>query len=449
MSTITEFTALNGLSADSNGVFRVGDAAPFNYSDGEQAERVLHDILTRAADLSSNSLELDQQIVDWPSEYHLSSTRANLLRPLKLEGVTRVLELGCGCGSISRYLGEQKGLQVDSVEGSPTRAALAALRCKDLPNVTISTGNFNDMQFPLAHYDLVLFVGVTEYAGRFSERDTDQQALQDLLALAKRAAKADGVVLVAIENRLGLKYLLGASEDHYGQAYVGLKDYPDSTGIRTYNRSEWLAQIATAEFAFKQFIYPFPDYKIPTLLVNETFLENARLASEAAQVSDVSQSSDRLAKLLSRVRSRDYLQKFKLGDDEATMWPAVEQAGILPSLANSFLILLANQPARLSQLADFEFCEFPEQQHAYLAAQPEPPVERGAEQAKANSAVVIESLRTQSTRQQARAEQLQHDLAAKVHQLTTLQARLDIVTRSLGWRCLNKLRKLLGLPTIT
>ena len=448
MSTTTEFTTLNGLSADSNGVFRAGDATPFNYSDGEQAERLLHDILSRAADLSSNSAELDQQIVDWPSEYHLSSTRANLLRPLKLEGVTRVLELGCGCGSISRYLGEQNGIQVDSVEGSPTRAALAALRCKDLPNVTISTGNFNGLQYPPAHYDLVLFVGVTEYAGRFSARETDQQALQDLLALAKRAAKPDGVVLVAIENRVGLKYLLGASEDHYGQAYVGLENYPDSTGIRTYSRSEWLEQIADAQFAFKQFIYPFPDYKIPTLLVNETVLVNQAMDSEPSAARSLVQYSDRLAQPLSKVRSRDYLRELKLGDEEATMWPAVEQAGILPSLANSFLILLANQPAPLSQLADFEFCEYPERQHAYLTSQPQQVVEQVAEPARINPAVIV-GLRAQAKLHQARAERLQHELAANVHQLTTLQGKLDIVTQSRGWRWLNKLRGLLGLPTIT
>ena len=445
MSTITEFTALNGLSADSNGVFRAGDIAPFNYSDGEQAERVLHDILSNAVDLSSSSAELDQSIVDWPTEYHLSSTRANLLRPLNLAGVTRVLELGCGCGSISRYLGEQKDLQVDSVEGSPTRAALAALRCKDLPNVTISTGNFNDMRFPLAHYDLVLFVGVTEYAGRFSARETDQQALQDLLALAKSAAKSDGAVVVAIENRLGLKYILGASEDHYGQAYIGLDNYPNSSGIRTYNHAEWLAQIATADFTFSQFIYPFPDYKIPTLLVKDQTAN-----SDSEHGSD--QFSERLLAPLSKIRSRDYLRDFALGDAEASMWPAIAQAGLLPALSNSFLILLAGMPNRLAQLTDFEFCEFPEQRHSYLVPEPLPePIQAddGVSEIADQNVVVIETLRAQVKRQQTRADRLQHELAASKHQATTLQDKLSLITRSLSWRCLNSLRKLFGLSTIT
>ena len=39
------------------------------------------------------------------------------VRPFRMDGVTRVLELGCGCGAISRYLGEQPGVEVDAVEG--------------------------------------------------------------------------------------------------------------------------------------------------------------------------------------------------------------------------------------------------------------------------------------------------------------------------------------------
>ena len=257
MSRHTVFTEMNQLSPDDNGVFSAGIAKEFNYSDGDAAEQQLRSILQSAEDLSSLSVELAEQIVDWPTEYHLSPLRANLLRCMNLDSVSRVLELGCGCGAISRYLGEQPGIQVDAVEGSAIRAGLAAERCRDLENVCISTGNFNEMSFPESHYDLVLFVGVTEYAGRFSNRASDQEALQDLLALAKQACRTGGRIVIAIENRTGLKYMLGANEDHYGVPYVGLDNYPQSSGIRTYTQSEWLEQIEQAGFAAKRFAYTF------------------------------------------------------------------------------------------------------------------------------------------------------------------------------------------------
>ncbi len=64
-------------------------------------------IVNGLADPSSLSSELRAAITDWPSQYHLSAKRANLLRPFAedLRG-KRVLEIGAGYGAITRYLGE-------------------------------------------------------------------------------------------------------------------------------------------------------------------------------------------------------------------------------------------------------------------------------------------------------------------------------------------------------
>lgn len=348
------FTKLNGFTAASNGVYHGhDDEREFNYSDGATSEIQLRQILVNSADLSSDSPELAKQITDWPTEYHLSPTRANLIRPLNLDGVERILELGCGCGSITRYLAEASTAQIDAVEGSPIRADLARLRCKGKDKVTISTANFNEVEFPENYYDLILFVGVTEYAGRFSECETDQEALQSLLALAKRASKPGGVTLIAIENRTGLKYVEGACEDHYGQPFIGINNYPESTGIRTYTRTEWLSELAQAGFAAQQFIYPFPDYKIPTLLLHHNHLEKS-------------------ADALTRVKSRDYVAPFDLGSREPGLWQDKLKQGRLSEYANSFLILVAEQQPVIDAMADFDVAEYAQFKAQYLS--PQPPV---------------------------------------------------------------------------
>ena len=334
MNDHNQFIQLNNFVQADNGVF-YKDAAPkkFNYSDGPDVEKKLHDILSSVTDLSSQSEQLQAHIIDWPTEYHLSVARSNLLRAINLTGAKRILELGCGCGSITRYLGEQEDLLIDSVEGSPQRATLAALRCRDLENVTIANANFNDLQLPESHYDLVLFVGVTEYAGRFSKRDSDQQALQDLLTMSYRTTTPEGVTLVAIENRVGLKYLHGANEDHYSVPYIGLQNYPESQGIKTYTKAEWLEQIVKAKFIDSKFLYPFPDYKVPSVVIDDT----------------VAGDADRIETLLQKVKSRDYATNFTLGDVEPILWSALASAGTLGEHANSFLILMAKQSGVLEQ----------------------------------------------------------------------------------------------------
>ena len=412
---MSELAKLNNFILGVDGVYQAGSAQrPFNYSDGESSEKKLFKILSTCDDLSSASTELEDKIVDWPTEYHLSSARSNLLRPLNFEGVTRVLELGCGCGSISRFLGEQEGVQVDAIEGSPIRAGLASLRCRDLPNVSISTANFNDIDFPENYYDLVLFIGVTEYAGRFSERETDQEALADLLNLGKRAAKKDGVTIVAIENRLGLKYMLGANEDHYAQRFVGLADYPDSTGIRTYSRDEWLKN--TSIFKSTHFVYPFPDYKVPTVLVNEVALE--------------SQKAD-VVKNLKHSHSRDYTSHFELGDSEHQIWDGLLQAGTFTEHSNSFLLFLSDKSDTIKHLCDFNVEAYPSNGLPYLDS-------------------VSGSLSVEDNAQ--KQHEIEENLNAQITQLQShsanLQAKVDLISGSIGWRFLDAIRRLFGMNTI-
>lgn len=406
---MNKLVKINGFSQGIDGVYQAGSAErEFNYSDGEQSEAKLYQILSTASDLSCQSSELQAEIRDWPTQYHLSSTRANLLRPLKLDGVTRVLELGCGCGSITRYLGEQHGINVDAVEGSPSRAGLAALRCKDLPNVTISTANFNDMSFPEDYYDLVLFIGVAEYAGRFSDRDTDQEALADLLQIGRKATKADGVTLVAIENRLGLKYLLGASEDHYAIPYVGLDNYQQSTGIRTYSQEEWRSH--TKDFGAIQFMYPFPDYKVPNIVIK-----------------DVSSAA---TKALNGQRSRDYSFAFDAGENEHRIWEGLAQAGTLGEHSNSFLIALSDDRQRIDKLCDFSVETYPPSQLNYELP----------EAASSPEATALKQ------------HKLQLHLNAQITQLQShsanLQVKVDLMSNSIGWRLLNGVRRLFGKTTI-
>ena len=419
---MSDFIALNAMQRSSNGVYTLPRETPvFGYSDGEDTEQALDQILSNAKDLSSSSSELEAAVTDWPTEYHLSSTRANLLRALDLTHCTTVLELGCGCGSISRYLGEQEHLQVDAVEGSPVRAALAAKRCADLSNVRLATANFNDLEFPKAHYDLVLFVGVLEYAGRFSERDSDQEAALDLLALAKRCLKPNGIAIVAIENRTGLKYLYGANEDHYAVPYVGVENYPDSTGIRTYDLDQWHSLLAKSNFDSHKVLLPFPDYKIPTLIISD---------DESADKSELKQS-------LKAIISRDYCAPIGanvLGDNESQLWRGVVEASCLTRLSNSYLWVLGSSTSQVNKvLPKKATTSFKAPVFKYLT----PASAQSTNASTTDTHTRIERLHAHINSQQEQIDSLQQHAEA-------LADRVKAMSASKGWRLLSAIRRLVG-----
>ena len=101
------------------------------YNDGDEIELRIASIIDNATDISVLSDELRPHCTNWPSLYHLSNTRANILRPFEADLCGDVLEIGAGLGAITRYLGECGG-NVLAVEGTLRRAAIARARTRDL-----------------------------------------------------------------------------------------------------------------------------------------------------------------------------------------------------------------------------------------------------------------------------------------------------------------------------
>ncbi len=82
---------------------RPSHAANFTYSDGDEAENRLLKIVEKATDTSLCSPQLAAAISDWASYYHLSNTRSNLMRPIRTMLKGPILEIGAGCGAITRF----------------------------------------------------------------------------------------------------------------------------------------------------------------------------------------------------------------------------------------------------------------------------------------------------------------------------------------------------------
>ncbi len=305
------------------GVYQPGHATSFAYSDGDAQEEGLLAILRSTDDCSVLSDDLRNAITDWPSEYHLSSARANLLRHLPIAPGDTVLELGAGCGALTRWLGET-GADVVAVEGSVRRAAIVKARCRDLANVTVVSDHIMAVDAPPA--DWVLLVGVLEYGNKFISGEDPVAAL---LAHARQRVTDRGALVVAIENQLGLKYWNGCAEDHLGVAYYGVEDLYRPRDPVTFGRRELDRRLAEAGFASREFHLPFPDYKLPLVVLGPRALEAPELD---------------LTDLVSRATSRDYAGSPWRAFNESLAWSPLIRNGLLADHANSFLIVAGAQP---------------------------------------------------------------------------------------------------------
>ncbi|MBR1391673.1 MAG: class I SAM-dependent methyltransferase [Lachnospiraceae bacterium] len=283
------------------------------YSDGPVEEELLEIVQ------SHKEQELNQIIAgrkSWSILYHLSHVRSNIIESIPIGKQDRVLEIGAGCGAITGKLA-QKAKQVTCIELSKQRSLINANRNEQYDNIEILVGNFQDIERELDDaYDYVTLIGVFEYAQNYI---TAEDAYGAFLKLVMSHVKKGGQLVVAIENKLGLKYWAGCREDHIGTYYEGLEGYPRSEGVRTFSKKEWEAMLKQAGYTDYRFYYPYPDYKFPLVLYSDEYLP------KCGELNNNRMNLD-----------RDCLELF----DESRVYDTIIREGLYPEFANSFLITI-------------------------------------------------------------------------------------------------------------
>lgn len=235
------------------------------YSDGSQIETEILNIVQ-----NHNEQEI-QELIAKDYNYTINNTfskvRENILNFYKFKKNSTVVEIGAGMGSLTGLLCD-KCSHVTAVEMNNLRADIIRERYKDRDNLEVLTGDVNNISIN-KKYDYVVFIGVLEYAGIFY---SGENPYVEFIKSAKKLLKEDGILLFAIENRFGLKYWLGASEDHIQKPFVGIEGYPEKNTAKTFSKSDLKKILELSELRYNRFYYVFPDYKFPTMIFTDGYI---------------------------------------------------------------------------------------------------------------------------------------------------------------------------------
>ena len=223
------------------------------YSDGSIEDEILDRVKQ-----NDDTLQMDTR---WPIFYHFSLLRQNILNWYPFHPDAPLLEIGAGCGALTGLFA-QRVKSVTACELTLKRASIMYERHKHYPNLEVVVGNFLRVTFP-HKYDYIVVNGVLEYA-KMIMQDQSDQAFVAFLNYAKELLAPNGKILIAIENRLGLKYFSGAAEDHLGTFFSGINGYSNDESVKTFSKSELQALCDQTGLQIYRWYYPYPDYKFPT-----------------------------------------------------------------------------------------------------------------------------------------------------------------------------------------
>ena len=278
------------------------------YSDGDIEEKML-EIAKTETDLEAFLTREN----DWTYLYHFSKIRQNILEWYDFGDKKSVLEIGSGCGAITGLLCD-KAERVVAIDLSKKRSTINAYRNKDKDNLEIIVGNFDDIQTD-EKFDYVTLIGVLEYAIYYIPGD---DPFHDMVKKAKSYLKPNGKLIIAIENKYGIKYWAGAKEDHTGRMFDGIEGYDGVEKVRTFSRQGLEDLLKESGFTRTEFYYPLPDYKMPLEIYSEHNLPSKGSIKNNSPTYD-----------------RDRLILF----DEVKALNTLCEDGLFEQFANSFLVI--------------------------------------------------------------------------------------------------------------
>ena len=241
----------------------------------------------------------------------LSELRTGLVSWYDFGEGASVLEIGAGFGALTGRLCEVCG-HVTATERSPFRAQALARRLQRFGNLDVYVGDISELKFK-DRFDFIVLTGLLErIGGGRGDREAYSWYLRKLVPLLK----GRGRILIAVENRFGLRYFCGAAEPHTNRAFDGINGYKGGTSGRSFSRQELIEILEQAGLDQYKFYYPLPDYKLPQLIYTDSFLPEENL-------------SERLIPY--------YGRNDTLVARESDLYDEVVRNGVFPFVANSFL----------------------------------------------------------------------------------------------------------------
>lgn len=196
----------------------------------------------------------------WPAMYQLAETRANVIQWLQIPPGAKVLELGAGCGTLTGAL-LQKGASVTCQDEEPAYCRINGNR-----HSQASYGQLAIYAMPFAQclpylkgqYDIAFLIGVPLLPGEAGW----------LLNSVRGQLKPGGMLVLAADNKFGLKYWAGSKEPQTGKYFAGL----ENNGVHMYSKKGLEKLLQEAGFGQQQFYYPYPDYRFALEVYSDKYL---------------------------------------------------------------------------------------------------------------------------------------------------------------------------------
>lgn len=241
--------------------------------------------------------------------YQLSDIRGNIIRGIDIPDGARLLELGAEYGAVTGALLET-GCIVDSLVYTDAQEEI--LSCRVLRDYADYKDNHNILkelkQEQKYDYVIISDVQVESY-----------DRLKELLELIKAHLAAHGQIILAFDNKYGLKNFAGVPDRFTGEMYSAIEGYVNHFGYKMLSLEEMVAACNETGLKIREKYYPYPDHRLAYSIYSDDYLPKVGELNRNLQ---------------------NFWQDRLLCFDESRAFDTVVRDGMFQIFTNSFLLVI-------------------------------------------------------------------------------------------------------------
>ncbi len=242
--------------------------------------------------------------VDYQTFYQLSILRSGLYSWYEFKTDSTLLEIDGGYGALTGVF-LSRCSKVKVTQENQKKAECIRKRYGKADNLEIYQGSIKSLREERFDY-IVINGGLNKFT-----------AASYLAEIRERFLKKDGTLLLAVDNRFGLRYLCGARDRSTMLPFDGLNFYPKGCNSYSFSRQELKELLHEVGFASIKFYYPLPDAQFPQLVYTDELLPKKNLKE----------------RLIPYYETADSLIAYEL-----ELYDDIVENGMFPFVANSFLV---------------------------------------------------------------------------------------------------------------
>lgn len=134
-------------------------------------------------------------------------------------------------------------------------------KVKDLVTVENNLDEINTNQ----KYDYITLIGSLPYVAK----ENNIKSI-DVIKRLSEFLKPDGKLLIAVDNKFGIRYFVGNPDPFLNKKFVNLLNYNnEEEKIETYTRQKLISILDENGFKCKNFYYPLPDFRLPNVIFSD------------------------------------------------------------------------------------------------------------------------------------------------------------------------------------